>query len=101
MSKRKKNNIIIGSLLAVVLLMAVGYAAFSSVLNISGTGSITSSWNIRITNITSSLHGGATNAVEPTYDNENGLTASFSTNLVSPGDYAEYTIEVSNLGATI
>ncbi len=99
MSKRKKNNIIIGSLLAVVLLMAVGYAAFSSVLNISGTGSITSSWNIRITNITSSLHGGATNAVEPTYDNENGLTASFSTNLVSPGDYAEYTIEVSNLGS--
>ena len=42
MTKRKKNNIIIGSLLAVVLLMAVGYAAFSSVLNISGTGSISS-----------------------------------------------------------
>ena len=44
------------------------------------------------------MHGGATNAEEPTYDNENGLTASFSTNLVSPGDYAEYTVTVRNNG---
>ena len=78
--------------------MGIGYAAFSSQLNIKGTSNISSNWDIRITNITSSLHGGATNATEPTYDNESGLTASFSTNLVSPGDYAEYTVTVKNNG---
>ena len=41
MSKSKKRNIIIGSLCAIVLLMAVGYAAFQTVLNIEGTSNIT------------------------------------------------------------
>ena len=98
LSSRKQKNIVLGSLGAIILLMAIGYAAFSSQLNINGTSNISSNWNIRITNITSSLHGGASNAEEPTYDNENGLTASFSTNLVSPGDYAEYTVTVRNNG---
>ena len=98
LSSRKQKNIVLGSLGAIILLMAIGYAAFSTQLNINGTSNISSNWDIRITNITSSLHGGATNATEPTYDNENGLTASFSTNLVSPGDYAEYTVTVRNNG---
>ena len=98
MSDRKKRSIVLGTLVGIILLMGIGYAAFSSQLNITGTSNISSNWDIRITNITSSLHGGATNATEPTYDNENGLTASFSTNLVSPGDYAEYTVTVRNNG---
>ena len=99
MSSKRQRSIVLGGLGAIILLMAIGYAAFATRLNITGTSNISSNWDIRITNITSSLSGGATNATEPTYDNENGLTASFSTNLVSPGDYAEYTIEVSNLGS--
>ncbi len=98
MSSKRQRSIVLGGLGAIILLMAIGYAAFSTQLQINGTSNITSNWNVRITNITSILNGGATNAVEPTYDNENGLTASFSTNLTSPGDNAEYTIEVSNLG---
>ena len=98
LSSRKQKNIVLGSLGAIILLMAIGYAAFSTQLNINGTSNISSNWDIRITNIESSLHGGATNAVEPTYDNDNGLTATFSTNLVSPGDYAEYTVTVRNNG---
>ena len=98
MSSHRQRNIVLGSLGAIILLMGIGYAAFSSQLNITGTSNISSNWNIRITNITSSLSGGASNATEPTYDNENGLTASFSTNLVSPGDYAEYTVTVRNNG---
>ena len=97
MSKRKKNNIIIGSLLAVVLLMAVGYAAFSSVLNISGTGSITSSWNIKITNVeVSNIVGDASDGVGTTFED---LTATINSNLVSPGDSITYDVTVRNDGS--
>ena len=97
MTKRKKNNIIIGSLLAVVLLMAVGYAAFSSVLNISGTGSITSSWNIKITNVeVSNIVGDASDGEGTTFEN---LTATINSNLVSPGDSITYDVTVRNDGS--
>ena len=50
MASRRKNLIII-CLFFVVLLMAVGYAAFAQLLNIGGDTTISSSWNVRITNI--------------------------------------------------
>ena len=97
MTQKKKNNIIIGSLCAVVLLMVVGYAAFATQLNITGTGKITSNWNILITDIqTKNIVGGASNASDPT--GKGTLTATFKTNLVSPGDSIEYDITVSNQG---
>ena len=96
MSKRKKNNIIIGSLLAVVLLMAVGYAAFSTVLNIQGTGSISSSWNIKITNVeVSNIVGEASDAEGTTWED---LTATINSNLVSPGDSITYDVTIRNDG---
>ena len=97
-SETKKRNIIIGSLCGVLLLMVVGYAAFNSVLNISGTSGISSNWKILITNIeTKNIVGGATNASQPT--GIGSLTATFNTNLVSPGDSIEYDITVSNQGS--
>jgi len=97
MNETKKRNIIIGSLCAVLLLMVVGYAAFSTALNIKGTASISSNWNIKITKIeTQNIIGGASNAEEPT--GVDTLTATFKTNLVSPGDSISYKITVSNLG---
>jgi len=97
MNERKKRNIIIGSLCGILLLMVVGYAAFSTVLNIKGTASISSNWNIKITKIeTQNIIGGASNAEEPT--GVDTLTATFKTNLVSPGDSISYKITVSNLG---
>ncbi len=78
--------------------MVVGYAAFSTVLKINGTSNITSNWDIKITKITSNvLKGNATNASDPT--GVNTLTASFETNLVSPGDSMEYVITVTNSGS--
>ena len=97
MNKRRKNNLIIISLCAVLVLMGIGYAAFSSQLQINGTSNISSNWDIRITNIESELIG-ATDVSEPTYDNTNGLYASFHTGLSKPGDYALYTITIENRG---
>ena len=96
MSKSKKRNIIIGGLCAIVLLMAVGYAAFQTVLNIQGTSNITSSWNVKITNVTSkNIKGTASNNGDPSFEN---LSATFKTNLQAPGDSIEYDITVTNNG---
>ena len=97
MRRTKKNNLIILGLCSILLLMGIGYAAFSSQLNITGTSNITSTWDVRITNIESQLHG-AEDIEEPSYDNTNGLYASFSTGLKRPGDYALYTVTIENRG---
>ena len=97
MNKRRKNNYIILGLCAVLVLMGIGYAAFSSQLNITGTSNITSNWDVRITNIESELSG-ATDVSEPSYDNTNGMYASFHTGLSKPGDYALYTVTIENRG---
>ncbi len=95
MSKKQK-SLLIGGLCTIVLLMVIGYAAFSSVLNIQGTTNISSNWNIKITNVTSKdIVGSASNQEEPSWEN---LTATFNTNLVSPGDSITYEITVSNAG---
>lgn len=95
-NKKKKNNIIIGSLLGVMLIMTVGYAAFNSVLNIKGTSGISSNWDVRITNVVSkNVVGKASNAKEPTFE---ALTASMEVNLEEPKDSIEYDITVTNQG---
>jgi len=97
MSHKKKRNIIIGVLCTILLLMVVGYAAFSSTLNIKGTSTINSNWDIQITSIVSkTLNGDATNAKDP--EGIGTLEASFETNLVSPGDSMEYIITIENKG---
>ena len=49
--ERKRNTYIIISLIGIMLLMAVGYAAFSTQLNVTGNSSITSKWDIKITKV--------------------------------------------------
>ncbi len=50
-SARDKRNYIIAGLLLLTIFMAVGFAAFSTVLTINGTANIASSWSVQITNI--------------------------------------------------
>jgi len=104
MNERKKRNIIIGSLCTVLLLMVVGYAAFSTALNINGTSSISSNWDIKITSITEGTKiGSATTTVDESGNKKisgvGTLTASVEADLVSPGDSIEYDITVTNAGS--
>lgn len=98
MSKRTKNrNIIIIGLSSIVLLMAVGYAAFQTVLNIQGTSNISSTWDVQITGIVKDkTNGNATEISEPTFNKEN---ATFSVGLESPSDYIYYKVAVTNKGS--
>ncbi len=93
---RTQRNYIIMGLCAILLIMAVGYAAFQSQLKITGTSNIGSNFLVRITGIQSNVQSGsASNAIEPSYTD---TTATFKTNLVSPGDSMKYDITVANEG---
>ena len=90
-----RNYIIIG-LCIVLIIMAVGYAAFSSQLQINGTSNITSNWDVKITDIQSKdIVGGAGNSSDPTHTD---VAATFNATLQSPGDSITYDVIVSNQG---
>ncbi len=78
MRTRQKQRIIIGTLCAVIIGLAIGYAVLSQQLNINGTGGIASDFNILFTNI--------------------DTTATFTIDLKSPGSNGEYLITVENRG---
>ena len=92
----KKKNIVIIGMIAVVLLMAVGYAFFQQNLTINGSANIASNWLVEFTKIEKiDASSGATEKQTPT---ASGTTATFDVNLVSPGDYLIYQITVANKG---
>ena len=94
---RTNRNYIIAGLCMILVIMGVGYAAFATQLKITGTSNIASNFLVKITNIQSTVQSGsASDAVTPTHTD---LTATFSTNLVSPGDSMKYDITVSNEGS--
>jgi len=91
---KKKKNMIIGGLLALIFLMSVGYAAFATNLNISGTAN-TSSWIIKITNIREKTKTSGADTINTSYTD---LSASFSSTLTKPGDSITYEVTVENQG---
>ena len=94
---RTQRNYIILGLCSILLLMAIGYAAFRSQLTINGTSNIGSEWNVLITDIESNVLSGQAEDVE--LPHSDGTTATFKTNLVSPGDSMQYDIKVENQGS--
>ena len=94
---RTQRNYIIAGLCMILVIMAVGYSAFASQLRISGTSNISSNFLVRITDIQSTvLNGQASDAQTPSHTE---TTATFKTNLVSPGDAMRYDITVANEGS--
>ena len=93
---KTQRNYIIAGLCMILVIMGVGYAAFSSQLKISGTSNITSNWSVKITDIQSKVVSGTpSNISEPTHTD---TTATFKTKLVLPNDTMQYDITVSNEG---
>ena len=99
----KHKNALIGALLAVVFVMAVGYAAFATTLTINGTAQISSNWDVHFdqtVKTATATKGVATGeetsgSVELSSDN---LTATLTANLKQPGDKVEYTLQPKNFG---
>ena len=97
LNKTQRNYVIIG-LCAILLIMAVGYAAFSTNLQIKGSTNITSNWDLHIKD------GGVNpeNVIEATSTKSikvDALTAEFACELITPGkSKIDYIIEVENSG---
>lgn len=92
----KKKNIIITFLVGVTCIMAIAYASFSQTLNITGSAAIDSTWNIKITNVsTKNIVGDATKAFEPVVSD---TSVTFKTNLIQPGDSMTYSVTITNAG---
>ena len=91
MRTRQKQRIIIGTLCAVIVGLAVGYAVLSQTLTINGTGGIASDFNILFTNIDEGTMNGATTINKQITDS---TTATFTIDLKSPGSNGDYVITV-------
>jgi len=103
---KDSKNLVIGMLCAVICIMAVAYAAFSTQLSISGTASIESNWGVSIQSV--ECNTTPANAGAPTVDSEgnkleatgsgSGTTGSFTIGLLTPGDSATCTVTIKNTG---
>ena len=95
--KKKKQYLLIGLVvICVFLMLGLGYALLSQNLEIQGTGTITSDWNILITDIvTKEKSATASNVTAPTHS---GTSATINAKFELPGDYISYDITVANQG---
>ena len=106
--KQDKRNYIIIGLCLILVVMGVGYAAFSSLLTINGTANISNSWCVGFDNTKQNTYTakvGITGGTAPTgsitfsgstcetkYQPDASLTATFH----QPGDQIEYTLTIKN-----
>ena len=109
-SEKRKNNILIGVLLGVVVLMGIAYAAFASNLNITGTSSMSENWCIGFDSTrtsdyqaTAGITGGTTPTGSMSFSGDScggnlKTTASLNASFKQPGDKVEYTLTIGNKG---
>ena len=95
--KRDSKNILIGTLLAAVIIMSVGYAALAQRLTINGTATISSEWNVAITDIAEGTKSAT--AYSKTDPTSTSTTATFDAVLTAPGDSITYDVTVTNSGS--
>ena len=116
----KHKNALIGALLAVVFVMAVGYAAFAQQLTINGTAEITSKWDVHFdpivvgTDVTSTMTAVSTTSGESVVPitiskpavaapgtkgsiaySQNNQVATISATLIQPGDTVTFKLKTS------
>ena len=105
----KHKNALIGALLAVVFVMAVGYAAFAQTLTINGSATIDSTWDVHFDDSKTEGAGivdaeaGLEGATAPdggriSYTDTNHK-ANLSATLHQPGDKVTYTLTILNTGS--
>ena len=107
-NQRDKRNYIIIGLCAILVIMGVGYASFSTLLTINGTANISNSWCLGFDNTktnTMQVTKGVSTGANPTGSMSYSGTAcsstlqpnaSLSATFHQPGDEIEYTLTIKN-----
>ncbi len=96
-SNKKKTTLIIGLIFALVL-MAAGYSALSTTLNIESRNIITANCDVHIDSSATVVTTGGTGDSRGFNVSSDGLSASFVVDLYDDGDYVEYDITIVNAG---
>lgn len=98
MKKSKKKNYIAIVLIVLLLALAVGYAAFSQTLTITGNATAKAgTWDVKFTNASATasiVDGTAANSAVVTNDQ----TVTVTVNLATPGDGSNVTATIKNNG---
>ena len=106
--KSDRKNYVIMALCAILLVMSIGYAAFSSLLTINGTASVSDSFCVGFDNTktntyapTAGISGGTLPTGSITYSGTACSTnyqpnSSLSATFKQPGDKIEYTLTIAN-----
>ena len=98
MKSLKKNNVLIMVLLAITVLMSVGFAVLSTTLNINGTAKVKSqTWDIHFENV--NITEGSVEAIkEANIANDKATLVEYEIELSKPGDFYEFTVDAVNEG---
>lgn len=83
-----------------LLCVGIGFAAFSTSLDINGTGKVKSaSWKIKFANLKpATLVGTATEVKAPTISGEDTHIGDYEVTLTTPGDSVSYSFDIVNEG---
>ena len=100
---KDSKNLVIGMLCAVVCIMAVAYAAFSTTLTVTTTTTVDSNWCVKITEAScptkQPVAGGAADSVTATaVPATDSLSATITMGFTQPGDTATCTVTYENCG---
>lgn len=100
MNDKNFKIIIALAIVAIVSVVGVGVAAFTTNLTINGVAKVNaSSWKIKFTNLSSAnLVGTAEETKTPTISNEDTHIGDYNVNFTTPGDSVTYTFDVVNEG---
>ena len=93
--ERGLQTVVIGVLAVVILVMSVGFAAFSTTLNINGKATFTAAkWDVHF--VPESLT--ETSEIKATTKNLTNTQATFTVTLPSPGSTYSFEVDVKNYG---
>ncbi len=85
-------------LIAVLLLMGVGYAYLTTNLNINGTANVKkATWDVHFENI-NVTEGSVTTVTQAPTINADLISINYAITLNEPGDFYEFTVDVKNSG---
>ena len=95
---KNKKSLIIGIMCAVLIVMGVGYAFFSTNLNIESTGTVTGNFKVVMTNVSVSTTTYPNMGTGNYSGNLPATEVDLNATLYKPLDYVEYVVTVQNQG---